>query len=71
MTMYKALHPGDDIDRLYISGKEGGRGFDSIDASILQLEDNIEKCGEGLITATRNNTDNIKTNRTTMTRKQK
>ena len=26
MTMYKALHPRDDIDRLYVSKKEGRRG---------------------------------------------
>ena len=38
MTMHKALHPRDDVDRLYVSRKEGGRGFasieDSVDASI-------------------------------------
>ena len=38
---------------------------------IQQLEDNIEKRGEGRITATRNNTDNTKTYRTTITTKQK
>ena len=47
MTMHKALHPGDDVDRLYVSRKEGGRGLvsieDSVDASIQQLEDYIEK----------------------------
>ena len=26
-TMHKALHPRDDTDRLYVSRKEGGRGF--------------------------------------------
>ena len=26
MTMHKALHPRDDIDRLYVSRKEGERG---------------------------------------------
>ena len=39
MTMHKALHPRDDVDRLYVSRKEGRRGLasieDSIDASIL------------------------------------
>ena len=38
MTMHKALHPRDDVDRLYVSRKEGGRGLtsieDSVDASI-------------------------------------
>ena len=45
--MYKALHPGDDVDRLYVSRKEWGRGLasieDSVDASIQWLEDYIEK----------------------------
>ena len=43
MNMHKALHPRDDIDRLYVSRKEEGRGFasieDSVDASIQRLED--------------------------------
>ena len=47
MTMQKALHPKDDIDRLYVSRKEGGRGLtsieDSIDALIQRLEDYKEK----------------------------
>ena len=75
MTMQKALHPRDDGDRLYVSRKEGGRGLVSIEgsnsASIQWLKDYIQKRGEGLITATRNNTDNTKTNRMTITRKQK
>ena len=43
MTMHKALHPRDDVDRLYVSRKEGGRGLasieDNVDASIQRLED--------------------------------
>ena len=46
MTMHKALHPKDDVDRLYVSRKEGRRGLasidDSVDASIQRLEDYIE-----------------------------
>ena len=42
-----------------------------VDASIQQHEDYIQKLGKGLITATRNNAVNTKTNRTTITRKQK
>ena len=46
-TMQKALHPRDDVDRLYGSRKEGGRGLasieDTVDASIQQLENYIEK----------------------------
>ena len=44
---------------------------DSVDASIQRLEDYIENRGGRLITATRNNTDNTRTNRTTITKKQK
>ena len=53
--MIKALHPGDDEGRLYLSRKEGGRELagieDSVDASIQRLKDYIERRGEGLITA--------------------
>ena len=47
MTIHKALHPRDDVNRLYVSRKEGGRGLtsieDTVDASIQRLEDYIEK----------------------------
>ena len=75
MTIHEALHHRDDVDRLYVSRKEGRRGLtgieDSVDASIQWLEDYIEKCGGRLITATENNTDNTSINRTEMTWKQK
>ena len=75
MTMHKALHPRDDVDRLYVSRKEGGRGLvsieDSVDVSIHRLEDYIEKHEGRLITATRNDTDNTMANRMTITRKQR
>ena len=75
MTMHKVLHLQDNIDRLYLLRKEGGRGLasieDSIDASIQQVEDYIEKCGRRLIIATRNNTDNMRISRMEITRKQK
>ena len=75
MTMHKALHPRDDVDRLYGPRKQGGRGFasieDSVDTSIQRFEDNIEKSERGLITAIRNITDNTIDNRATKTRKQK
>ena len=69
MTMHKALHPRDDVDRLFVSRKEGGTGFISIDTSIQRLEDYIEKYGGNMITATRNNTDNTSINTTKITRK--
>ena len=71
MTMHKALHPRDDVYRLYVSRKEGGRVLASVDASIQRLEDYREKHEWGLITAIRNNTDNTIDNRMTKTRKQK
>ena len=75
MTMHKALHPRDDVDRLYVSRKKEGRGLasikDSVDASIQRLENYIEKHERGLITAIRNNTDNTMANRRTISRKQK
>ena len=75
MTMHKALHPRDDVDRLYVSRKEGGRGLtsieDSVDASIQRLKDYIEKRGGRLITAIRNNTNNTKTSKPEITRKHK
>ena len=74
-TMHKALHPRDNVDRLYVSRKEGGRGLDSnkdsVDAPLQRLEDYIQKHEGWLITATRNDTDNTMDNRITITRKQK
>ena len=73
--MHKALHSSDDVDRLYVSRKEGGRGIasieDSVNTSIQRLEYYIEKHLGGLITATRNDTDNTKTNGMIITIKQK
>ena len=59
--MHKVLHHRDDVDRLYVPRKEGGRCLpsieDSVDTSIQRLEDYKEKHERGLITAIRNNTD--------------
>ena len=75
MTMHKFVHSRNDTDRLHVSRKEGGTQFasteDSVDASIQRLEDYIEKRGGRLITTTRTNTDNMKNNRTEISRKQK
>ena len=47
LTLHKALHPRDDVDKLYLCRKVGGRGLtsieDTVDASIQRLEDYIEK----------------------------
>ena len=73
--MHKALRPKDDTERLYVSRKEGGRGFVSIEHRVgnskRHLDDYIKKNKEGLITANKNNTNNTSMNRTTITRKQK
>ena len=71
--MHKVSHPRDDVDRLYVSRKEGGIGLtsieDSIDASIQRLEDYIQKHDGGLITAIRNDTDNTMDKGMIITRK--
>ena len=64
MTMHKALHPRDEVDRRYVLRKEGGRGLastkDKVDTSIRRLEDYIGKHEGGLITAIRNDTNDNK-----------
>ena len=74
MTIYKTLHLSDDIDTLYVSRKEWGRGLtnieDSVDTSIQRLEYYIEKLGGRLIAATRNNPNDTRTSGTTIIRKQ-
>ena len=73
--MHKAWHPRDDVDRLYVSRKQGGGGLasieDTVDASIQRLEDYIEKHEQGLITTIRVDTDNTINERMKTTRKQK
>ena len=74
MTMHKALHPRDDVYRLYVSRREGRSELTSIEDSVdakVRLEDYIEKCEGRLITATRNNTDDTMTRKPDLTRKQK
>ena len=50
MHMHKALHPRDDIDKLYVSRKEVGRGLasieDSVDTSIQQLHTTYQSVEE-------------------------
>ena len=58
MSVHKALHPRDDIDRFYVLKKEGGRGLvsteDCIDATIQGLEKYTKKIKEKLITSASN-----------------
>ena len=69
--MHKALHPRDDVDRIYVLREEGEKGLasieDSVHASIQRLEDYIGKHEWGSIRAIRNNTDNTIDNRMTIT----
>ena len=44
---------------------------DRVDASLQRLEDYIHKCGERLIKAIKNNTDNTIINKTGINRKEK
>ena len=56
-TIYGALHPTSDVDRLYIPTKEGGRGLisieDSVELAIRGLEVHVHGSEERLIQATR------------------
>ena len=74
--MLKTLHPRDDMNRLYMSRKEGRRGLASIEdcvgASQQGLKKYTKKSKERLITAACNSNGNIKINRkSTKTIKQK
>ena len=72
MKIHKALHPRDDVGRLYVPRKERGRGLasveDSVDTSMKRFEYYIEKHEKGLITPIRNYTDNTIDNRIPITR---
>ena len=66
---YNNNNPKQDINRLYVSRKEGRRGFanieDSMEASFQGLKDNIKKSKEKGITVNRNSTNNIMINKET------
>ena len=56
-TIYRALHPKSDVDRLYIPRNEGGRGLvcieDCVELAIRGLEAYINGSEERLIRAAR------------------
>ena len=56
-TIYGALHPKSDVDRLYIPRKEGGRGLisikDCVELAIRGLEVYVHGCKERLIQTAR------------------
>ena len=41
MTMYVALHPKSDVDRLYIKWKKGGRSLMSVDCCVREEENSL------------------------------
>lgn len=41
LTMYGALHPKSDVDRLYLKRKDGGRGLISIESCVRMEENNL------------------------------
>ena len=41
LRMHKGLHPKIDVDRLYVSRKEGGRGLVSCESTIRSEENNL------------------------------
>ena len=57
MNMHKSLYHSDNVNRFYVSKKEGRKGLacieDSVDASIQRLKDYKKKRGGRLITAIR------------------
>ena len=71
MTRHKALYWKDDQDRLYMSRKEGERGFDNIEDRIDVLIGIDYKIQERLITAASNTARNMRINRKTNIRKEK
>ena len=57
MTMHKAVHPKSNVDRLYISRNEGGRGLfsieDTIETSKTGLKSYVQESKERLLSAAR------------------
>ena len=62
--MHKALHPRDNMDKLYASTKEGKKRLciieDCVDPSIRVREVYIQKSKERIITAASSGTDNMR-----------
>ena len=62
-TIYRALHPKSDVDRLYIPRKEGGRGLisieDCVELAITGLEVYVHGSKERLTKAAREKIDGL------------
>ena len=63
MTMHKALHPKDDIDRLYTERKEGGRGLfnieECVELALLGLMNYVKSSKERIISAVRESNNGV------------
>ena len=55
MNMYRALHPRDNVARLYLPRKEGGRGLvaieDCVEIAILGLENYVQDSREWILSS--------------------
>ena len=64
--MHKTLDPRDDVDRLYVARKAGGKGHvsieDNVDALKQSLQDYMKKRRRKLIPSNKNNTDSTSIN---------
>ena len=64
MTMHKALYPKSNVDRLYISRNEGGRGLisveDTIETSKIGLERHVQESKELLLSAAKRSDMEVK-----------
>ena len=71
MTMPEALHPRDDVNRLYVSRKNGS-GLATIKDSVIALIQRLEDYSKQLQSKTdygdKKNTDNASINRTKITK---
>ena len=47
MTIYRALHPQGDVDRLYFKRSEGGRGMISIEECVNAGTNSLNRYREG------------------------
>ena len=69
IVLHKALNPRDDINRLYVSRKEGRRGPLALKVAWMNQYNDTNK--DRTITVASNRTDKIRTSRTRKPRKQK
>ena len=69
ITMNKVLHPRDNVDRLHVSRKEGGEDLPALKLLTHQYNDLKTTYKSAEKYSYQNNTNNTRTNRTTINRK--